>query len=215
MEAEREMMFKKSHKHLAAKTTGSEVLAAIEERLVELIPQRVKALGIDEPVYCLRIWYYGTDTGGDRVPSLMLGTAAARQAVLAAKGDAAPHYLWCADEVCTGAHTCEIDDPAVAALCRRWYDQPWGGRPETEELTPIREMAQRVAARLNGLRWSEYVPTTDDFVVFAADASHTFCNDYREMMASVPAERIALLRSRRMLGTVKWFTLSTVDEDED
>ena len=62
-------------------------------------------------------------------------------------------------------------------------------------------MVQRVSARLNDLPWSEYAPTTDDFVVFAADASHTYCADYEEMLASVPADRIELLRSRRMLGT--------------
>jgi hypothetical protein len=208
-------MFEKPHKRRTGTTGESETLVAIEDRLGELIPRRVKALGISEPVYCLRIWYYGTDTGGDRVPSLMFCTAAARRKVLAEKGDKVPHYLWCADEVCTGAYFCMIDDPAVSALCRRWYDQPGDRRPETEELRPVREMVQRVAARLNGLPWSEYVPITDDFVVFAADASHAFCDDYGEMLASVPVERIELLRSRRMLGTVKWFTLSTVDQDDE
>jgi len=184
-------------------------------RLVELIPRQVRALGISEPVYCLRIWYYWTDAGGDRVPSLMLCTDASRRKVLAEKGNEAPPYLWCADEVCDRAYSSMIDDAAVAALCRRWYDRPWGRRPATDELTPVRDMVQRVAARKNGLPWSENVPTTVDFVVFAADASHTFCADYDEMLSSLPAARLELLRSRRMLGTVSWFTLSTVDECEE
>ena len=96
----------------------------LQERLVELIPQRVGALGIVEPVYCLRVWYYGTDAGGDRVPSLMLCPDAARRRVLAEKGDAAPHYLWCADEVGAGAYTAEINDPTVSDLCRLWYRRP-------------------------------------------------------------------------------------------
>ena len=82
-------------------------------------------------------------------------------------------------------------------------------------MRPFREMVQRVSARLNDLPWSEYAPTTDDFVVFAADASHTYCADHEEMLASVPAERIELLRSRRMLGTSNWYTLSTAAEDEE
>ncbi len=199
----------------ARRTAGHELLAALQERLIELIPQRVGALGIGEPVYCLRVWYYGTDVGGDRVPSLMLCPDAARRRVLAEKGDVAPHYLWCADEVCVGAYTAEINDPTVSDLCRLWYQRPWGRRPEEVELRPFREMVQRVAARLNDLPWSEYAPTTDDFVVFAADASHTYCADYEEMLASVPAERIELLRSRRMLGNSNWYTLSRAAEDEE
>jgi hypothetical protein len=199
----------------ARRAAGGEALAALQERLVELIPQRVGALGIGEPVYCLRVWYYGTDTGGDRVPSLMLCPDAVRRRVLAEKGDNAPHYLWCADEVCVGAYTAEINDPTVSELCRLWYRRPWGRRPEEVELRPFREMVQRASARLNGLPWSKYAPTTDDFVVFAADASHTYCADYEEMLASVPAERIELLRSRRMLGDPDWYTLGTAAEDEE
>ena len=108
----------------AGRTVGHELLAALQERLIELIPQRVRALGIGEPVYCLRVWYYGTDVGLDRVPSLMLCPDAARRRVLAEKGDVAPHYLSCADEVGAGAYTAEINDPTVSDLCRLWYRRP-------------------------------------------------------------------------------------------
>ena len=76
-------------------------------------------------------------------------------------------------------------------------------------------MVQRVAARLNHLGWAEYAPVTDDFVVFAADGAHEFCDDYGEMVASVPAERVELLRSRGQLGTQRWYTLATAPEDPD
>jgi hypothetical protein len=195
--------------------TGSKeheaLLAETEKRLIALIPPRIKALDIREPVYCLRVWYYGTDTDGDRVPSLMLAKESVRRKLVSEKGAEAPHYLWCADEPTQPGwvYNAEIKDATVSALCRRWYDQPWGHRSETKELRPFREMVQRAAARLNGLAWREYAPVTDDFVVFAADASHTFCADYEEMLASVPAERVELLRSRRMLGTEPWWSLGT------
>ena len=199
----------------AGRTVGHELLAALQERLIELIPQRVGALGIGEPVYCLRVWYYGTDVGLDRVPSLMLCPDAARRRVLAEKEDVAPHYWWCADEVGAGAYTAEINDPDGLRPVPPLVPAPWGRRPEEVELRPFREMVQRVSARLNDLPWSEYAPTTDDFVVFAADASHTYCADYEEMLASVPADRIELLRSRRMLGNSNWYTLSTAAEVEE
>lgn len=194
---------------------GKDPLAAVEERLVELIPQRVKTLGLRDPVYCLRIWYYGTDVGGDRVPTLTLVPDAARRRVLAEKGDKAPHYLWCADELCIGRRRdAVINDSTVAVLCRTWYAHLSDGVPETEQLRPMRKMVQRVAARLNHVDWSAHAPVTDDFVVFPADASHTYCADYQEMLASVPAGRIELLRSRRMLGTSQWYILSPVSKDE-
>jgi hypothetical protein len=190
------------------------LLVKAEERLVTLIPNRVKALGIREAVYCLRIWYYGTDTVGDRTPTLMLPKESLRRRLVAKKGPKVPHYLWCADELThiDWAYTVEIKDATVGDLCRKWYDYPWGRHPETEELRPAREMVQRVAKRLNILPWAKHVPVTDDFVVFAADGSHTFCNDYEEMQASVPNERIELLRTRRFLGTEPWWSLEPPEE---
>lgn len=193
------------------------ILAQAEDRLVALIPTRVKAIGIQEPVYCLRIWYYGTDTGGDRVPSLMLVKESVRRRRIAEKGANVPHHLWSADELTepSGVYTAEFKDAILAKLCRQWYDQPWGEKPETEELLPIREMVQRVATRLNGLPWDKHVPVTNDFVIFAADASHTFSDDYGEMLASVPRERVELLRSRGFLGTRDWYRLDTDSSENE
>lgn len=59
-------------------------------------------------------------------------------------------------------------------------------------------MVQRVAAKLNTLDWSTIAPVTDDFVVFPADGSHTVGDDFEDMQASVPAERLKLLKSRKL-----------------
>lgn len=192
--------------------SDDKTLSAIEQKLVTLIPIRVQSLEISDPVYCLRIWYYGTDAFGDRVPTLMLCSEANRRKVVAAKGDTAPHYLWCADEL-PDDHSSDIKDGAVTALCRRWYSKIGEQQPEEVELLRFRQMIQRVAKRLNQLPWNEYASVTDDFVVFAADGSHTYCADYDEMLASVPDERVELLRSRKLLGTRYWYTLSTEPEE--
>ena len=71
----------------------------------------------------------------------------------------------------------------------------------------MREAVQRAAAQLNRLDWRELTNATDDFVVFAADGMHEFNNDYEEMTASVPAERIAQFRSGKLLGTDPWHRL--------
>jgi hypothetical protein len=192
-----------------ADENGDTLLAAAEERLVDLVPPAVLALNICEPVYCLRIWYFSGANDEYRLPSLLLAPESARQQTIAEYGSTAPHYLWCADELTgdqIGAHTVETADEELADLLRRWYDlQP--GDDDTEELAPLRAMVQRVAARLNTRSWSE-LPVTDDFVVFAADGTYEFCDDFGEMTASVPADRIELLRSRKLLGESEWYDLN-------
>ena len=189
---------------------GDALLAGAEERLAALVPPAVRALGIREPVYCLRIWYFSGCNDGYRLPSLLLAPEAARRRALAEYGNTAPHHLWCADELTggrTGAHMAETVDAELAASLRRWYDLQPGGDDDAAELAPLRAMVQRVAARLNARPWGDDLPVTDDFVVFAADGTHEFCDDYGEMVASVPTERVALLRSRGLLGERVWYNL--------
>jgi hypothetical protein len=193
------------------RTNSQTLLRRLEETLIEDIPPRVKALRIPEPVYCLRIWYYGTDTDGDRTPSLTLKTEALRQRLVAEKEKQAPHYLWCADE-CEqgeGVFRTPIRNTTISGLCRDWFTLlPEGALPDDSELVPLREAIQRVAASLNRLDWPKYALVTDDFVVFSADGSHSFCDDYGEMVASVPARKLDRLRSRSLLGTDPWWELT-------
>lgn len=192
--------------------TGQPILDRLEELLAAAIPPRVKALGITDLVYCLRIWYFGTDAlPEDRTPSLMLPKEAWRQRMSAEKGDDAPYYIWCPDEIDAFrdmAFFAEIADPTITALVCDWYRQmPDRELPDDNDLIPLQAMVRRVAARLNHLDWSDYAAVTDDFVVIAADGSHSFCDDYAEMVASVPGERIEQFRSQRLLGRDSWSTL--------
>lgn len=195
--------------------TGEQILARLEELLVAEIPRCVKALNIVEPVYCLRIWWYGTDCmPEDRTPSLMLAKESYRRRIVAEKGDKAPNYLWGADEVDSfddrqaAAFRAEISDRAIAKLVMDWFGQmPDRGFPDDDDLIPLRLMVRRVATRLNQLDWAPYAAVTDDFVVMGADGSHSVVDDYGELVASVPKERIEQLRSRRLLGTDPWWTL--------
>jgi hypothetical protein len=188
-------------------------LGQLEERLVKIIPGCVRAIGIEEPVYCLRIWYYGTDTVGDRTPSLMLPKESVRKQLAQEKGPRLPNYLWGADELHQDwRFDARIKDATAIYLCRQWFEHsPNDEESETEELRPLREMTQRVAKRLNEFPWQQAIPVTPDFVVFAADASHTFNDDYGEMTASVPAQRIELLRKNGWLADDPWWSFDPND----
>jgi hypothetical protein len=176
------------------------LLAQIEELLVAEIPPVVKAAGIDESVYCLRIWYNGTDSPEDAVPWLMLVKESTRQQFLAAHAGNAPHYLWCADEATYPgqAYNVMLEGKRLERLYRKWY-RHLSALEEDEELQPFREMVQRVARRLNELPWGDLAPVTDDFVVCPADLSQTFCDDRGDLVASISADQMARLQERSLL----------------
>ena len=190
----------------------AEILGHLEDLLVTHIPEAAKKMRIKEPVYSLRIWYFGSDTEGDRSPNLIVATEALRQKVLQQKGETAPHFLWAADELyhVDGTYTQPLEVPEISKLCQEWYAayESGGGRPPGKKrLQPFREMVQRAAQRLNGYDWSACLRATPDFVVFAADGSHDFCNDYEEMQASVSESQIQDFRERKLLGTKPWWKL--------
>ena len=192
--------------------TGQQILERLEKLLVDTIPKRVEMLGISEPVYCLRIWYFGTDVmPEERTPSLMLPKEAWRKRVLAEKGEKVPHYLWCPDEIDSFrdmAYFAELADAMITQTVCDWYSQmPQRNLPDDNDLIPMQAMVRRVAVKLNRLNWPKYAPVTDDFVVVAADGSRSLASDYEELVASVPSERIELLRSRRLLGRNTWWKL--------
>jgi hypothetical protein len=182
------------------------ILLKIEALLVSHIPKVVKAAKLREPVYCLRIWYNGTDSLETAVPWLMLVKESTRKSFIRKHGKKAPYYIWCADEATNDESTntvqsfnVQIDNEELVKQYGLWYEHLCD-LDDDEELQPFREMSQRVAAKLNTLDWSAIVPVTDDFVVFPADGSHTFCDDLGDLNASVPEERLNLLRSRNLLG---------------
>jgi hypothetical protein len=190
----------------------SSLLAEVADMLVRLIPPQVRSLNIGETVYSLRIWYHGSDSfTSDWTPWLMLPKESVRQQALAERKNTAPHYIWCADELTSPNQTIQtgLEDPRLVTSMRAWYDgNDWETGSDADKLRPIREMVEGVCARLNALNWRQYAPVTDDFIVFPADSSHTF-GDYAQLVASVPAERIQLLRDRGFLGGVKWYELDS------
>lgn len=184
---------------------GDSVYPQLEAALVDAIPPAVKALGFSERVYCLRVYYDGTDTPGDHyVTRMRLVTAATRQEIIAKRGAKAPYYFWGADETDMPKHGIDIridNDPNVRALCQQVYSLLCEADDDESGLAPLRTAIQNVCRQLNNLDWTQFCNPTDDFVVFPADGAHVFMDDFGDLTASVPAARLTLLRSRRLLGS--------------
>lgn len=172
----------------------------LECALMDEIPKAVKNACRDEIFYCLRIYYDGTDTPReDFATRLRLLKQDHRQACLASGSEPA-WVLYLADETDCEEHGPDLslaDSEQIRGLCGRVYQRMC--EDELFHLKQLRRTVQRVAKKLNCLDWSPYCKVTDDFIVYAADGSHTFCDDFVEMARSVPLRRILMLRFRKLI----------------
>jgi hypothetical protein len=177
-------------------------------RLVAAIPSAVAKGKPTEPLCIVHIYYYDTHAPLTYL-TLRLGTTAEREEVIAKRERNAPFYLWSSGEV-FGKQQVDIPadpplndfDQQITAL----FEQVYALLSESEDtyMPPFRRALQKVARQLNDFDWSLTCPVTDDFVVVPADGSQFFAgDDYADLTESVPAERLELLRSRRLLGPGK------------
>ena len=176
--------------------------AALEPLLLDAAPQAIRALGVMQPVCCLRLYYYDTNAPEEGYGlDLRLLSATRRADLLARHGRDAPFYLWEAgEEGCDGPATDLAADPRITRLFRRVYRMICDAEDEDEVMGLLRGMLQRVSLRLNALDWSGVCPVTDDFVVAPADGSQAFADTYEDLAGSIPPARLEQLRARRLLG---------------
>jgi hypothetical protein len=178
------------------------VFESLVPRLVDAIPRSVGAIGLTEPICCLRIYYYDT-----HAPCAYLVLRPVdesfRSKVLAEKGGDALYYLWASAEDMKGdapeATLGDVEaDSANRDLFRRIYDLL--SEDEDRYMPIYRKALQKASYQLNLMDWRSVCRVTDDFVVAPADGSQCFADDYPDIAQSVPAARLELLRSRGLLG---------------
>src|SRR5262249_26061529 len=116
-------------------------LVQLEDLLVVEIPSSVAAARIDSPVYCLRVWYNGTDAADDAVPWGMLVKESKRQQLFAERGKRAAEVIWLADELTTAGQSFNVflSGRRLRSLYRKWYRYLCRVEDD-EELQPFREM---------------------------------------------------------------------------
>jgi hypothetical protein len=179
------------------------VFTELEHRLIEVIPHVVGACEMAEPAYCLRVYYDSMDTPEEEYATrLRLLKASLRVQAVATRGNHAPDGIWMADNTddsdIHGPNIFLKHDPQTLQICGEIFQRIV--KNEGSTLRELRRTIQRVCRQLNQLDWTTVRSVTDDFVVFPADGSHTFYDDYGDLVASVPAEQIELLRQRGYLG---------------
>ena len=175
--------------------------------LVEAIPKAVAATKPSSPICIVRLYFYDTSAPSTYL-ALVTVSANCRYEVVKTQGKDAPFYIWDSGEECgDGSVLFPPDNPVttsdiqIAELFEQVYASLSEDGHEDENMVRFRDMLRDVSVTLNGIDWAEHCAVTDDFVVAPADGSMHFGGEFQEDMAhSIPADRIALLRSRHFLG---------------
>lgn len=182
----------------------SDPLKQLGPLLVEAIPPMIVARAIEQPICILRLYYFDT-----MVPSAYLRmqtvSEECRTDIFAERGRDAPFFLWASCEetgdseiVLPPPRTTDKTHKRIAKLFEEVYALLTAN--EDKHMPRYRRIVQQVAVALNAMDWKPICPVSDDFVVLAADGSQHFDNDYDDIVNSIPAERLQLLRSRSFIG---------------
>lgn len=185
-------------------TVDEFIASALPSMATEVVAQ-ARRLRIDSPLCRLKFWYYDTCA-----PSCyLLGDAlraADRERIVATEGINAGDQLW------DGSGPIEIsvglsdDSPCTSvlakaynAMCMDASELHAAGLPESAAYMS-RWLAQSLSRYLNEPGWDTVCPVTDDFIVYAQNGTDYGCDCYEDIVASVPSEKLDLLRSRGFLG---------------
>jgi hypothetical protein len=172
--------------------------------LVKAIPEAVASLKLKDPICCVRLYYYDTHAPCGYL-SLLIQSKKYRDQLLAEKARDALSSLWGSSEQSRDACVDLPDETPKSKSHKqlaKQFEQVYEilCEDEDEGMVEYREMVQSVARELNAMDWSKHCAVTDDFVVAAADGSQCFCDDYEDLVNSIPEERLELLRTRGLLG---------------
>jgi hypothetical protein len=179
--------------------TMKAVAATIQRRFVEIIPQVIAASGIEEQVYCLALTY---DLGNDPLPMVLaLGSTKEREKWVAQYGadrDETPSILWAGGDFSLyNIPELELQSYLDVDLIDTYalFNQQYHLMATPEELAG--DVINSIAAELMQMDWHDKLNITDDFVVYGVDFEANHLD--RNMAASIPEARLALLRQRGFL----------------
>lgn len=157
---------------------------AIEDALVTLIPDTVARLRVDGPAACVALSYHQSRTLSLQVHA---STAAERTALAAI----APYAAWSPADFQTGT---DIDRTDAGPARLVWQELALLDAADPGAGSEIgRRLLCSAAARLNLHDWSDTLPVTDDFVVYAVDLE--LVDLERNLTECLPPDRLASLHA--------------------
>ncbi|WP_432992769.1 hypothetical protein [Dactylosporangium sp. CA-233914] len=165
---------------------------AVEDALVARIPHAAARLALDGPADCVALSYYRADP-----LTIEVHAATADERADLSAGDAEAAWSPADFDAVTDVEL-DPDDAGRARLVRQELALLDADDHDTRAGAAIgRRLLCTVAARLNLRDFSDALPVTDDFVVYAADLELV---DLRQNLADcLPPDRLARLRERGLL----------------
>jgi hypothetical protein len=159
------------------------------------------------PMFRLKFWYY--DTCAPCCYFLAHGlTASERDDILRYDGINAGSNLWNrmgSIEFDVGDLS-ERETPSKALMAKAYEymamdsDERNAAGLTADALVMSRLIAQSLSWHLNQVKWQQVCSVTDDFIVYAQNGTDYGCDCYEDIVASVPGQKLELLRSRGFLG---------------
>lgn len=170
-----------------------ELAPVIEDLLVEEIRRIVTNAHITSPAYCMILGYNSEDTHCVLPPFILIGLDEERQRIIS-EGNEIQYYLWAPDELRERCPEVNLSDPEVLAKCLLFTQLMSLKHSASSGYKILRS----VAKRLSSMDWSNILPVTSDFIVFAADNASEI-DLMKDMKESVPADKLADLKKRKLL----------------
>jgi hypothetical protein len=159
----------------------------IEDALFTLIPDAVARLAADGPAACLALSYDRSDALSFEVHA---ATADERSVLAAIDARAA----WSPADFEAGTDI-DLDEAGPVRLVRQELALLDAGDLDSAAGSEVgRRLLCSAAARLNLRDWSDTLPVTDDFVVYAVDLE--LVDLRRNLTDCLPPERLAMLSER-------------------
>lgn len=184
--------------------------STLETLLKMAIPPAVKKLRTPETAFCMRIYYFDTHAPRDKYSFSfrVLGESLRRKLVAESSGAAQLEWeLW--HPLSGAANGIPCKQPGLYEVhlgdskeLTKYFEEVYDLLCDSEDdnMPLLRELARRLSKASNGRSWGPDFPITDDFVAFPADGSGFFGGEHLDdLVASVPGERVELLRQRGYL----------------
>lgn len=170
------------------------VLQELEDGIVELMQSLPKEFINPASICCIALGYRNTPEAWPII-DVTVGTAPRRSAWMAETTGPASDYWSSTDLIPTEVRprfTSELTRNILVSL--RWTE------PSNESPSLNREFMRAVARRLNAVDFSQSIPVTADFIVYPLDYADG-ADVLSDIEASVPPERLELLRARKLIPT--------------
>lgn len=172
-------------RRLEKKVNLRSLLTLAKEQLFHVVLNKVKALHVDEPVYCLAIaWSPGQFNS--LPPNIVLGLDRERKEWISIHDQEVKWYLWNPAEFSFWINQGQIFDDEELNNIFELINQECGRCDRWDDAV---RMLNEVAKRLYKTDWQGILPVTSDFVVYATDLE---LGDFRETLKSTITPELLL-----------------------